>query len=61
MTVNQWRLLEILDRWSGHGTIEVESQYGEYEPDTDDENDQDSEGGSKDERIETHAGTVEII
>jgi len=39
MTQNQWRLLDILDHWGGMGTIEVEIQFGEYAPDTDDEND----------------------
>ena len=27
----QWRVLEILSRWGGHGTIEVETQFGGYD------------------------------
>lgn len=39
MTQNQWRLLDILEDFGGLGTIEVEIQFGEYAPDTDDEDD----------------------
>lgn len=39
MTANQWRLLDILDHWGGMGTIEVETQFGEYAPGTDAEDD----------------------
>ena len=31
MTANQWKLLEVLEHWSGHGTIEVCLQFGEYD------------------------------
>jgi hypothetical protein len=31
MTANQWRLLEVLENWGGHGTIEVELQWGGYD------------------------------
>jgi hypothetical protein len=31
MTAKQWRMLEILDHWGGHGTIEVEIQWGDYD------------------------------
>ena len=39
VTANQWRLLDLLDTWGGMGTIEIELQYGEYAPETDDEYD----------------------
>ncbi len=38
-TPNQYRLLDILETWGGHGTIEVEIQWGEYAPKTDAEDD----------------------
>lgn len=31
MTANQWRLLDILEDYSGLGTIEVEIQWGDYD------------------------------
>lgn len=31
LTEGQWRMLEILDRWGGHGTCEVECQWGRYD------------------------------
>jgi hypothetical protein len=31
MTAKQWRMLEILNHWGGHGTIEVECQWGDYD------------------------------
>ena len=31
LTAKQWRMLEILETWSGHGTIEVEIQWGDYD------------------------------
>lgn len=31
MTPKQWKMLEILERWDGHGTIEVEIQFGGYD------------------------------
>ncbi len=34
MTTKMKRLLEILDHYSGHGTIEVETQFGEYDGET---------------------------
>lgn len=39
MTANQWRMLEILERWGGSGTIEVEMQWGDYDfgPDPEDD------------------------
>lgn len=33
LTKNQWKLLGVLDHWGGHGTIEVCTQFGEYELD----------------------------
>lgn len=37
LTPKQWRLLEIIGHWSGHGTIEVEIQWGDYDYGDDDE------------------------
>ena len=37
MTKKQWRLLEILRHWGGSGTIEVETQWGDYEMEDDEE------------------------
>jgi hypothetical protein len=31
MTGNQWKMLEILDRWGGEGMSEVECQWGGYD------------------------------
>ncbi len=31
LTANQLRVLEILGRWGGMGTIEVEIQYGQFD------------------------------
>lgn len=31
LTPKQWRMLEILGHWGGHGTIEVECQFGHYD------------------------------
>lgn len=31
MTANQWKILELLDRHGGEGTIEVELQFGGYD------------------------------
>jgi hypothetical protein len=35
MTANQWKLLDLLERHGGQGTIEVELQFGEYAPHAD--------------------------
>lgn len=37
LTANQWRMLRILEHWDGHGTIEVEIQWGDYEHENDPE------------------------